>query len=507
MSDRPAPMTDLDWNPERARDIGERMLELWVELLARLRELPVSRMEPAAEVAAAMQLPIPAEGLEPSAIAELLRPLLFEHSVYAGHPGHLSYVTGAGTVPGAAADLLAAGLNANVGGWMLSPGASELEAHLLRWLASRFGLPPGSGGLMTSGGAASNFTALKVARDAVAPDARRVGLGGARLAIYASREAHATIAEAADMLGLGEAAVRGIETDDACRMRLDALERAIAADRGAGIRAMAIVGTAGTTGTGAIDPLPELSDVARRERVWFHVDAAYGGAAVLAPELRPLLAGVERADSVAFDPHKWLSTPQSSAALLVRDLETLRRSFSHTDVAYVREDLDLTGSGQNLGGLGPQWSRAFSALKVWVSLAAHGADAYGRRIAHDVELARYLDRRVREHPSLESMAPVTLSIACFRFFPPGLPEGPERDTYLDRLNEHLMVEIRRDGHSFPSNAEIRGRYAVRACITNFRTEAVDLDALVDAAVALGETLDGRLRPPGLGGRSEASPPG
>jgi aromatic-L-amino-acid/L-tryptophan decarboxylase len=500
MAERPSPMRELDWDPERARDIGERMLDLWVELLERLRALPVARMERAPDVAAAMELPIPEEGLAPAEIARLLRPLLFEHSVYAGHPGHLSYITGAGTVPGAAADLLAAGLNANVGGWMLSPGASELEAHLMRWLAERFGLPSGSGGLMTSGGAASNLTALKVARDTASPgDARRDGIAGARPAIYCSSEAHATIAEAADVLGLGEAAVRRIETDEALRMRVDQLEEAIAADRAAGVRPAAVVGTAGTTGTGAIDPLPELARIAHREEAWFHVDASYGGAVVFAPGLRPLLAGIELADSIAFDPHKWLSTPQSSAALLVRDPAALLRSFSGRDVAYVREDVELTGTGQNFGGLGPQWSRAFWALKVWVSLAAHGTGAYGRRIAHDVELARYLEARAREHPSLEPMAPATLSIACFRYVPPGLPRTPERDAYLDRLNERLMVEIRRDGRTFPSNAEIGGRYALRACITNFRTEAEDLEALVEAAVSLGERSDEELRPEDLRG--------
>lgn len=495
---RPERVADLDWEPQRAREIGERMLDLWIELLERLPELPVARMERAPDVAAAMAVEIPPEGLSPAEIAERLRPLLFEHSVYAGHPGHLSYITGAGTIPGAAADLLAAGLNANVGGWQLSPGASELEASLMRWLAARFGLPEGSGGLMTSGGAASNFTALKAARDRAATgDARTEGIGGEPLAIYASEEAHATIAEAADMLGLGERAVRRVGTDDAYRMRVDLLWEAIGVDREAGVRPAAVVATAGTTATGSIDPLVEIADVCAAEGIWLHVDAAYGGAAIMAPGLRPLLDGIGRADSLAFDPHKWLSTPQSSAVLLIRDPNDLRRSFEHTDVGYVREDRELTGSGQNFGGLGPQWSRSFSALKVWASLAAHGTDAYARRIAHDVELARYLDARAREHPSLEPMAPVTLSIACFRSVPPDLPSAPGRDDYLDRLNERLMVEIRREGRTFPSNAVLGGRYALRACITNFRTEADDIDALVGSAVTLGERLDAHMRPPEL----------
>lgn len=498
MSNRPDPVPDLDWAPDRAREIGEGMLDLWIELLERLRDLPVSRMERAPDVAAAMALEISPEGLTVAEMTERLRPLIFEHSMYAGHPGHLSYITGAGTIPGAAADLLAAGLNANVGGWQLSPGASEVESHLMRWLAARFGLPEGAGGLMTSGGAASNFTALKAARDAAAPDVRVEGLGDERLAIYASEEAHATIVEAADMLGLGERAVRAITTDDAYGMNVDHLESAILDDRESGVRPAAVVATAGTTATGAVDPLPGVADVCAREGIWLHVDAAYGGAAILAPELRPLLDGIGSADSISFDPHKWLSTPQSSAVLLVRDLDVLRRSFSSTDVGYVREDTELTGSGQNFGGLGPQWSRSFSALKVWASLAGHGTDAYARRIVHDVELARYLDALVREHPSLEPMAPVVLSIACFRYVPPDLPYGPEGDGYLDGLNERLMVEIRREGRTFPSNAVLDGRYALRACVTNFRTEADDMEVLVDSAVRLGDRLDGSLRPASLG---------
>ena len=250
------------------------------------------------------------------------------------------------------------------------------------------------------------------------------------------------------------------------------------------MRPFAVVATAGTTATGAIDPLPEVADVCRRHGLWLHVDAAYGGAAALAPGLRPLLAGIERADSIAFDPHKWLYTPQSSACLLVREPRTLLRSYS-IDAAYVRDDAALSGRGMNIGELGPQWSRGFLALKVWLSLAAHGTGAYARRIAHDVQLARYLDERVRAHPDLESMCPVTLSIACFRYAPAGTGLS---DDALDRLNERLMIAIRRDGRTFPSNAELGGRYCLRACIVNHRTEAADIDALVDTAARLGGEL-------------------
>ena len=466
---RPEPVRDLDWGPAEARELTAAMLELWSELLARMRDLPVTPMASAGDVAREMMLPIPEAPLSAPEIATLLRPMLFDHSALCGHPGFLAYISGSGTVPGAAADLLAAGLNPNVGGWSLSAGATELELHLMAWMAGRFGLPAGAGGLMTSGGAASNFTALKAARDARAPgDVRADGIDGLGLVLYASQEAHATVAEAADMMGMGERAVRSIPTDEAFRMLPGELERAVADDLAAGLHPFCVVATAGTTATGAIDPIPAIADICEPHGVWLHVDAAYGGAAAFSPALRPLLAGIDRADTIAFDPHKWLYTPQSSACLLARDPNTLRSAFS-IDAAYVREDAEMSGRGVNIGELGPQWSRAFLALKVWMSLAAHGTDAYARRIAHDVELARYLDDRVREHPDLEPMCPVTLSIACFRYAPAGVD-----DAMLDVLNEQLMIEIR--------------RYGLRACFVNHRTEADVVDDLVDAAVSLGAGL-------------------
>ena len=482
---RPEPVADLDWGPGQARELTGAMLDLWCDLLERMRDMPVAPPLDEASVARKAALPVPDEPLSTDQLAGLLRPLVMENSTLCGHPGFMAYISGSGTVPGAAADLLAAALNPNVGGWSLAPAATEVELHLTRWLAERFGLPAGAGGLMTSGGAASNMTALKAARDASTPgDVRQDGIDGLRLVLYASEEAHATIAESADLMGLGERAVRAIPTDESYRLRADDLRTALDADLAAGMRPFAVVATAGTTATGAVDPLPAIADLCAQHGLWLHVDAAYGGAAMLAPELRPLLAGIERADSIAFDPHKWLYTPQSSACLLVRDPRRLLRSFS-IDAAYVRDDASLSGRGINIGELGPQWSRAFLALKVWLSLAAHGTAAYGRRIAHDVALARYLDERVRAHPDLEPMCPVTLSIACFRY----APRAPAlTDATLDALNERLMIAIRRDGRAFPSNAVLGGRYCLRACLVNHRTEADDIDALLDATLEQGARL-------------------
>jgi aromatic-L-amino-acid/L-tryptophan decarboxylase len=495
---RPEPFRELDWAPERARELGEAGLDLWVELLERLRELPAGRGAPATDVAAAMAWPLPRDPMPLPELVDRLRSMVFEHSSYPGHPGFLAYISGAGTVPGAVADLVAAGLNPNVGGWVLSPAASELEMHLMRAFCRRFGYPEGSGGLMTAGGAASNFTALKAARDARAPwDVRARGVSGAEMVMYASAESHASNAEAADLLGLGSDAVRSIPVDEGCRMRISSLEREIESDLAAGRRPFAVVANVGTTGTGAIDPLPEIADVAARHRLWLHVDAAYGGAAAFSDELRPLLAGIERADSITFDPHKWLYTPQSSACVLVRDLALLEHSFHEGHVAYVHEDRSVSQIGANIGMLGPQWSRSFMALKVWMSLAAHGVETYARRIAHDVRLAHYLHAEAERRPELEPAGEVTLSIACFRYVPSGLPDDDAREPYLNVLNERLMSALRADGRAFPSNATLDGCYVLRACIVNFRTEADDIDRMLDATVELGNGLDAELRPASL----------
>jgi aromatic-L-amino-acid decarboxylase len=494
---RPEPFPDLDWDPKRARELGEAGLDIWQELLERIRDLPVSRYQGVDAVREAVAIPIPEQPMPLDDLVDHLRTVILERSMYPGHPGFMAYVSGAGTVPGAVADLLAAGVNQNVGGWRLSPAASEIEHYLTRWFARRFGLPEGSGGLLVSGGALANFVGLKLARDRKAGwEVRTKGLlAGPALRIYGSEETHSVNFRAADMLGLGRNAVRSLPVDEDYRLRVDELRSAVQDDRAAGLRPIAVVGSAGTVATGAIDPLDQIAEVCTEHGLWFHVDGAYGGPAVLAEELRPLFAGIERADSIAFDPHKWLYTPHSGGCILVRDFSHLPASFSISEhSAYVHEDKELTGTGADGIDLGPQFSRSFWALKVWVSLLAHGTNAYGRRIAHDVELARYLHRRVEERPEFEPMAATTLSICCFRYVPPDLPDRPGREEYLDMLNERLMTAIQMDGRVFPSNAVLRGRFVLRACIVNFRTEAEEMDRLLDVAVELGAELDAELRP-------------
>jgi aromatic-L-amino-acid decarboxylase len=482
--ERPEPVRDLDWDPDRARRLGEDAVELWVELLARLPDLPVNRPFRADEVRDALAIDVPEEPLERGELLGSLRALVLENSMYPGHPGFLAYISGAGSVPGAAADLLASALNQNCGAFRLSPGASTIEEHLMRWLAGRFGLPDGAGGHVVAGGAVANLVGLKVARDRANEEAREGGVReGPRLALYASAESHVVQQRAADLLGLGSEAVRPIGVDDRWRMRPDALAEAIERDLAAGVVPAAVVATAGTTATGAIDPLPAIAELCEGAGTHLHVDACYGGPAVLADELRPQLAGIERADSIAVDAHKWLYTPLLGGCVLVRDVRHLIASFA-TDPTYIWLDEDLR-QGVDFTMQGPDFSRGFAALRIWLSLLAHGRAAYGRRIAHDVALARYLGELVEEHPDFELMTPVSLSICCFRYAPVALRGDDEA---LDRLNQRLLTAVMGDGRVYCSNAVLNGRFCLRACIVNFRTEAEQVELLLEVAAEHGARL-------------------
>ncbi|MGZ5305374.1 MAG: pyridoxal phosphate-dependent decarboxylase family protein [Actinomycetota bacterium] len=498
---RPSPVPDLDWNPERSRAFGDQALDLWQELLERLPGLRVSGRWTSKDVHEAIAIDVPDEPMPDDALFAYLHDVVFEWSELSGHPRFMAYISGAGTVPGAAADLIAAGLNANLGGWQLSPAATEIELHLTRWFASElFGLPEGAGGSILSGGAMANFVGLKTARDHRAGwDVRSEGLAGhPPLSMYMSTETHVVSVRGADMLGIGSEGVRLIPVDAGYRIQVDRLRAAIAEDRAAGRVPFAVVASAGTVATGAVDPLPQIADLCADEGLWLHVDAAYGGPAMLADDLRPLFEGIERADSIAFDPHKWLYTPLAGGCLVVRRMADLAESFD-ADASYIVQDKEYTQHGLDLGRHGPQFSRAFWALKVWVSLLAHGRQAYARRISHDAELARYMGARATERPEFELAAPVGLSICCFRYVPPNLPGGEGREAYLDDLNHRLMTEIQLDGRVYISNAVLGERFVLRACIVNFRTEADDVDAVLDVAAELGAALDAELRPATLGG--------
>jgi glutamate/tyrosine decarboxylase-like PLP-dependent enzyme len=497
----PPPVPDLAWDAGRAEDFTHRMTSLWTELLSTLPERRIVPENGGTGARAALALAVPEEPMADDALFDHLRALAFDWAAYCGHPRFMAYITGAGTVPGVAADLLASGLNMNLGGWRLSPGATEIERSLIRWLVSTFGLPPAAGGLLVSGGAMANFTALKAARDhQLGLKVRSAGVGSAGpVAVYASSEVHVTTDRAVDMLGLGTDSLRRLPVDDGFRLRMDALREAVRVDKEDGIRPAIVVATAGTVATGAIDPLPEIAELCAQEGMWMHVDAAYGGPAVISDALRPLMRGIERADSVAFDPHKWMYTPHSGGCVLVRDEGLLQAAFD-AEASYVHEDHERVEHEVDFARLGPQFSRGFQALKIWVSLLAHGRRAYSERIAHDVALAEYLAARVEAHPAFRLAAPVTLSICCFQYVPPDLPSSDAADQYLSDLNERIMTDLQLDGRVYISNAVLGERFVLRACVVNFRTEAGDMDAVLEVAEEIGARLDAELRPAALAGR-------
>jgi glutamate/tyrosine decarboxylase-like PLP-dependent enzyme len=383
------------------------------------------------------------------------------------------------------ADLLAAAINANVGAWKLAPIATEMEAQLIRWIAEFIGYPINCGGLLVSGGNMANFTCFLAARAAQGGwDIRKEGVaGGPRLCVYASTETHTWIQKAADLSGLGTEAIHWI--DGSQPMDLKQLAVRCRHDRDEGYRPFLVVGSAGTVSTGAVDPLPEMAAFCREHQLWFHVDGAYGAFASGVEGAPPELAGLQWADSVAVDPHKWLYAPLEAGCALVRDPAALRTAFSYHPPYY-----NFDAEALNYFDIGPQNSRGFRALKVWLALQHAGATGYRKMIRDDISLARYLYDLAAEHPELEAISH-NLSVTTLRYVPRELREtlGSEpTEEYLNKLNQHLLMAIEKSGEAFISNAVVDGKYALRFCIVNFRASASDIEAMPKLISSLGRRL-------------------
>jgi aromatic-L-amino-acid decarboxylase len=420
---------------------------------------------------------LPEHGSSAATVLQAATDLLMQRSLHIGHPRFLGYVCGAPAPLGILSELLAAGVNPNVGGWPLSPVATEIEQQVIGWIGELIGFPAGDG-ILVSGGNMANFVGFLAARRAKAPwDVRTQGLSGHRFRVYCSTETHTWIQKAADMFGLGTDAIRWIETDARRAMRVDALQHAIDVDRAAGDVPFLVAGTAGSVSTGAVDPLHDLRVVCDRESLWLHVDGAYGGLAACLPDAPPDLKALSEADSVAVDPHKWMYMPLEAGALLVRDASALVNAFSYHPVYY-----ELDEETVNYHERGPQNSRGFRALKVWLVMRQAGRQGYIESIAEDCRLARVLYDLCASDPQLEARM-CNLSITTFRFHPEGL-EGEE----LDKLNHELVERIQRQGEAFISNAVIDGSYFLRACFVNFRTTEADVRALTDVVKRTGAEL-------------------
>jgi aromatic-L-amino-acid decarboxylase len=480
------------------RALGHRLVDQLATLLESVPRGPVTRAESPSTVRDALDLtgPLPEAGMDPGLLLERTTQLLFEHSLFNAHPRFFGYITAPPAPIGILGDFLAAAVNPNVGAWTLSPAATEIESQTVRWIASLIGYSADCGGLLVSGGNMANFVCFFAARAAKAGwDVRERGVAGEAgraLRVYCSAETHTWIQKATDLAGLGTSSIRWIPADGAQRMDVAALRRQIEADAAAGDVPCLVVGTAGSVSTGAVDPLPDIGAVCREHGVWFHVDGAYGGFAAAVPEAPEELRALSRADSVAVDPHKWLYAPLEAGCALVRDPEALRAAFAYHPPYYHFEEF-----ATNYVDYGPQNSRGFRALKVWLALRHAGAAAYRRMIADDIRLSQAMAEAVGRHAELE-LATQCLSIATFRYVPLDLrtrvgEESVER--HLDALNRELLDRLQRGGEAFVSNAVVGGRYLLRACIVNFHTSAGDVEALPEIVARTGRTVDRELRSP------------
>ena len=382
---------------------------------------------------------------------------------------------------GIAADLIATALKNNCAG--TSQIAIQVELTVMDWLAQLVGLPRGASGLLVSGGSMANLVALAACREAKLPGTRRRGVRAAarQPAIYASTEAHSCVRRAVELLGLGTDALRLVPVDREYRMDVTALREMIAADRSAGLGPVCVVASAGTVNTGVVDPLAGLAEVAQEHGCWFHVDGAYGAVGAALPELAPLYRGIERADSVALDPHKWLYVPYEAGATLVRDPATLRAMFAHrAEYLTLEQDSYLEGPVW-ISDLGPQLTREFRALKVWAVMQAVGVERYRELWRSDIAVAREIERLARRHARLEVLAPSDLSCFCLRYVP--------RRGDPNAFNRTLLDRTHRDGRMFVSGTTLDGTFALRGCVTNFRSTLADAQVCIDTLMELGERLE------------------
>ena len=465
-----------DWDAFRSQ--AHRMLDDMLDYTQNIRERPVWQPIPQA-LRDTFREPLPQEPTDLALVHQRFMRDILPYSAGNAHPGFMGWVNGGGTPVGMLAEMLAAGLNTNLGGRDQIP--IEVERQLVQWVRDIFGFPQGASGLLVTGTSMANLIAILVARTArLGIGVRQSGLAaaGATLVGYTSSAAHLCIAKAIDMAGIGREALRIIGVDSAGQMDLAALRAAIEDDRARGLTPFFVAGTAGTVDIGAVDDMRGLADIARAEGLWFHVDGAYGALAMLAPSLAPRLAGIERADSIAFDFHKWGQVPYDAGFILVRDGAAHQATFDFP-AAYLRREVRGLAAGSPWPcDLGPDLSRGFRALKTWVTLQVYGVRRLGEMIAHTCAVARHLEQCVAQEPRLELLAPVSLNIVCFRY----------RGQDADELNRRIAVALQESGIAAPSTTIVDGKIAIRAAIVNHRTGFTDIDALVAATLDFGRRV-------------------
>jgi aromatic-L-amino-acid decarboxylase len=489
---RSAPI-EMEANDFRA--IGHQLVDRIADFLDSLPRRPVTTGESPSAIREALDSSrlLPDLGTDPATLMNRVTDLLLDHSLFNSHPRFWGYITAAAAPIGILGDFLASAINQNTGAWFLSPMATEIEAQTVRWIAELLGFPVACGGLLVSGGNMANMVCFLAARQAKAGwDARALGLHGdktKRLRVYCSKETHTWVQKAADLCGIGTDGIRWIPTDENLEMDLKILRDQIRADKATGEHPFIVIGTAGSISTGAVDNLSEIAKICREENLWFHVDGAYGGFAAMLSDASSALRALSEADSVAVDPHKWLYAPLEAGCALVRDPEKLREAFAYHPLYY-----HFGVEAINYLDYGPQNSRGFRALKVWLALQQVGRKGYEKMLAGDIQLAEALYERVSNHPELEAFTR-SLSIATFRYVPPDLKgDSDSVEAYLNQLNTELLTRLQNSGDAYLSNAVIHGKFVLRACIVNFRTSLSDIDALPEIVLRIGREVDTALRP-------------
>ena len=467
-----------DW--DAFRRLAHRALDQTLDTLATVRERPVWRPVPAG-VKQALKSPLPRAGEGEEAAYRDYLELVAAYPLGSIHPRFWGWVIGTGTPMSVVADMLAAGLNNNCASF--DESSTYVELQVLDWLKEAMGFPAGAGGILVSGGSLANLVGLNVARSAMAPFAvREQGLSGQpRLVLYASKETHNSVQRAVELMGFGRESLSYIPVLDDYRVDVAELKRRVAEDRRAGRVPFCVVANAGTVNTGAVDPLEEIADFCAAEKLWLHVDGAFGALATLDPGSRGLLKGMQRADSLAFDLHKWMYLPYDVGCILVRDHARHQAAFSTQASYLVKLEGGIATGPVTFTDYGPQLSRGFRALKVWMNLKAYGLDAFARQVTQNIEQARYLEQLVEREPALELLAPVPLNVVNYRYTAKGLDEEA-----LNKLNARILVALQERGIAAPSSTLLRSRFAIRVCITNHRSRREDFEALVQASVALGQ---------------------
>ena len=458
----------LEPSADEIRDWGSSVTEFVIEYLDGLRDRSAYPQTSSREIRNRLDSQLPIRGTDFDSLLKVFRETIVPFSRQNAHPRMFGYVQSPGTPIGAFADLLASTLNANLTIWRSAPAPVELERMTIDWIRQILGFPAEAGGLFVSGGSMANFAALAAARQT-----KYDSLG--RLRIYASTATHFSIVKAAALLGIGRENVQHVAVDERLKMRVDDLVAKIDADLASGYVPFCIVGNAGTVDTGAVDSLSEIREIANRFGLWMHVDGSYGAFAILADSARKLFAGIEQADSIALDPHKWLYLPVDVGCVIYRDPQTARAAFAH-EAEYTRMLGEEADEAFVCWDYGPELSRRFRALKVWMLIKGVGLARLSDAIENNLACARHLEAMVLASDDFEMLAPVELSIFCFRHVPAQLRNQSPRE--IDAFNERLLVALQRDGSSYLSNTVVKERFALRGCVLNYRTTLDDMEILL-----------------------------